>query len=201
MGTLSRTVSYGANEQMTNTKLHNLMDTATAGNFGVSDIATTSGTLITKSATAPASPYANQMWFDTSNDILMQYETSLSAFIPIPWATRMENESAMTISANALVVVGTSVSANNMFNTSATASAGAPLGVVSETVSPGDFTLVFHGGRTNVIISETVTAGDHIAYSLTEGYAKPADFAKEFRTPGVFLSNSTSGMAECVLFG
>ncbi len=71
-GTITRGKTFTANEEVTSTKLHALVDSATITDIDRSNFGTTARPCYI-SASAPASAIAGDLWYDTANSLLKIY--------------------------------------------------------------------------------------------------------------------------------
>jgi len=99
MATLSRGQTFGTTEQVTNTKLHNLVDLGTISGIALADFA--AGVRPTTVSTgAPGSPTSGDLWFDTTLNLLRRYDGA----IWVPVARGIIATAAATLTANKVVV-------------------------------------------------------------------------------------------------
>ncbi len=186
MATITRGKTFGATEQVTNTKLHQLVDNATITGITSDDISGGSGQLVIIQGSAPSSPSAGWLWYDTTNGVLRLYNGA--DWIPVAHGHIFTNKSGSSVAAGDVVIFD---SANaNSIKTTTTANSSDAYGVVI--VGGADNTSVIvitEGYVPTVNVTGATSIGDFLFTSTTAGKADPSPtFGK-----GAFARAHTSG--------
>jgi len=103
MATLARGKTFGATEEVTNSKLHQLVDSGSISGIVQADIAASSGIVVT-SASAPSDTDA--LWIDSSGTRVVKFHDG-SSFVRISPAATIENLDTVTADGSALLTSST----------------------------------------------------------------------------------------------
>ena len=199
MADVTRGQTFGATEEVTNTKLHNLVDAAAVTNIDKDDADSSTTSFIHIGSTSPSAPYTGLMWLDTSTNILKRYTGS--TFEPVASADSMllTNKSGGQVVAGDVVVVDTTT--DESFTTTTTANDQTVIGVALETISDDAAGTIAFSGKHNVNL---VAAGTRGQFIQAGGTAKTAQQSatQDGGTFGVVMEGTGgAGLAACVLFG
>lgn len=199
MADVTRGFTFGATEEVTNTKLHNLIDAATVTNIDKDDTDSSNTSFIHIGSTSPGSPYVGLHWFDTSTNILKRYDGTV--FVPVASADSMllTNKSGGQVVAGDVVIVD--VTTDESFTTTATANNQTVFGVALETISNNSSGTVAFSGKHKVNIGSAAALGEFIQTSSVVKEAQTST-TQDGGTFGIVLEAiGVSGLATCVLFG
>lgn len=194
MATLTRGYTFGATEQVTNAKLHALVDSGTVTSIEQSDLSAGLG-IIARQATAPSD--TDQVWIDTSQTppILKHYDGA--AWVPSDEYKLLTNNTAQSMSAGHVTIIDVTGSEKVKFTS--TAGDTAWRGIATSTVA-ASAAGVFksHGYVPNVTLEISASAGCFLKSSTATGKAEPTTV-----TQGVFGYVTTQGTASAgaYLFG
>ncbi len=106
MATITRGKTFGATEEVTNTKLHQLVDSATISGITSGDISGSAGQLVIIQGSAPSSPSSGWLWYDTTNSLLRLYDGS--SWKVVSRGYEYTNQSGGSLAAGDVVVLDTS---------------------------------------------------------------------------------------------
>lgn len=160
MATLSRGKTFTATEQVTNTKLHQLVDNATISNIQAADMAAGTGFLVT-AASAPSD--TNVLWYDSVNAVLKKYIGS--SWIEIP--TIASPSSGQSILYNGTHWVGTAAGSPYSFkNLKVVYTSATQITITADGVALNDGTWITAVSQVNAI---TTTGASGLMTGLTEG--------------------------------
>jgi len=199
MADVTRGQTFGATEEVTNTKLHNLVDGATVTNIDKDDADSSNTSFTHIASTSPSSPYTGLLWLDTSTNILKRYDGS--NFVPVNSgeSVRFTNKSGAQVIAGDVVVVDTAN--DESFVTTTTANNQDVLGVALETISDDAAGGVAFAGLHDVNLVAAGTRGNFIQTSTTDQAAQQTT-TQDGGTFGIVVeSTGGAGLAKCVLFG
>lgn len=195
MATVTRGYTFGSTEQVTNTKLHTLVDSATVSNIAAADFVSGVGT-VTSSTSAPSA--TDGLWVDTNTTppTLKIYNGTI--WVPADELNILTNKSGISLSPGAVTVISTGT-AESVTTTSAQGNVSWR-GIALQTVS-NNATGVFKAqGYVPAITLETsASAGCFLITSTATGKAVQAASG----TAGIFAVVTTAGTASAAgyLFG
>lgn len=182
MATVSKGYTFGATEQVTNTKLHTLVDSATVTNIVSTDMAS-SAKVVFVGASAPASPTEGQPWFDTSpgnnQGILRIYDGAQFRSVAAGFLGR--NNGVSTIAQGAPVKVDTAAAHatdGRVDVLETTAKTDAVVGVALTDITAGSTGPIIETGKlTNLrkVSAGDAGIGDPVLPSATAGFATAAN--------------------------
>ena len=187
MATITRGFTFAANELVTNTKLHNLMDAGTVSLIDRSDADPANTSFIHIGSSSPGSPYTGLHWFDTSTEVLRRYDGT--DFQPVANGIVLTNRSGGNVVKGDPVVIDTGN--DTSFDTTTTANNQGVLGVAAETISDTSTGVIIVSGRHVVNVTGSGTRGDYLQTSTTPGAAK----ASTTQDSGTFARLLVSGSA------
>lgn len=197
--TITRGKTFSANEQVTNTKLHQLVDSATIAGIDQTNMASGFG-VIQRSTSSPSNTDA--LWVDTncSPPVCKIYDGT--EWVATGAYGVFTNKSGGTRSAGDVVIVDTSNAGS--YTTTTTAGNTRVLGVVMQSTSNNaDGVVALVGARvTNLSVNATTAVGDYLATSTTGGQAAPSS-SPGAGTFAIALASRTGAgsIAEAVLVG
>lgn len=200
MATVNRNITFGAAENLTNTKLHNLIDLASVTDIVQADMQAGFITSI-RSTTPPASPQSGQLWADSSPGTgegiaLRQYDN-----VQDQWeypGNGFFADVVGTIAVGDIVVLDLDLTgatnARNVETTTTRADRNA-IGVARKTgTAEAGGVLVQTRGIVQIRITGTVTKGQYVISSATAGLATTTRFA-EPGVIGVWLETTSTSPA------
>lgn len=165
MATLARGKTFGASETVTNSKLHQLVDSGSVSNIVTADFDLTQTAPTAIQSSAPGSPTKGNTWFDNTNDVHRIYDGS--KFQPIGFSARiLTNQSGGALTAGDVVIIDTG-------NASA----------VTTTTSAGDTDIlgvVIIGGADQADV--VVQTGGYVAAVTVDGSTSIGDFLRTSTT-------------------
>lgn len=199
MASISRGYSFGATEQVTNSKLHSLVDSATLSGVVQSDLS--SGlAFVAAQASAPSS--TTQLWIDTSQTppVARIYDNTNAQWVPVSEMGLLKNNTGQTGAVGRPVIIDTAN--DNNYKYTATAGDTKFAGIEMNTTGNGSFgPVINHGLRIPVLMLISASAGSYIRTTTATGYAEPATSA----TSGVFgmlMTSAASGASgSALIFG
>lgn len=192
---LQRGYTFGATEQVTNTKLHNLVDNGTVTGVDETTLASGRG-LVVRSTSQPSN--TNSLWVDTNFSTPLIKVYTGAAWVPNgPYAV-LTNKSGGQRVAGDVVVVRTD--ADSAFTTTTTANDTTIAGVVMETVADNASGVVaLPGAICDVKVTGATTRGQFLASSTTLAKADPSTAG----VPGAFAIalTASSSVVTAILIG
>lgn len=169
--TVTRGKTFGATETVTNTKLHQLVDSATIADIDQTNIASGYGLAI-RSTSAPSDTDA--LWIDTNSTPPIVRHYNGSAWIASANFAVLTNKSGGTRSAGDVVVVDTTTASAFTTNT-AGASLLAPMVVMESIANNADGLVAVTGALVpNIAVDGTTAKGDYLKTSTSAGQATPS---------------------------
>lgn len=195
--TLTRGKTFGATEEVTNTKLHQLVDNATGADIDQSNMSSSIG-VASRSSSAPSD--TDGLWVDTSATppVLRHYDGT--EWIPSGPFALLTNKSGGTRAAGDVVIVDTANAGS--YTTTTTANNQRAIGVVmASTANNADGLVAITGARvTNLAVTATTAVGDFLATSTTAGSAIPSSTIQAGTFAIALASRTGAGaIAEAVL--
>lgn len=194
MATLSRGKTFGATEEVTNAKLHQLVDSATISGIAQTDFAANIG-VVSVATSAPSD--TDQLWLDTSVSpyILKHYDGN--AWVPSAEYGSYTNNTGATTSVGQVVIIDTATANNVKF----TSTAGDKLfrGIVAEAIADGSTVDVIARGVVTPLLETSASAGCFLRTSTATGKAEPVAAG----TDGVFgyVQEAGTASAKSYIFG
>jgi len=197
MADLTRGITFGATEEVTNTKLHNLVDAGGITNIERGDNKSSNTSFIHLASTVPSTPVTNEFWFDTTANQLKRFDGT--NFVPVASSVLMTNKSGGQVVAGDIVIIDT---ANDQsFTTTTTANNQDVIGVAAETIADNAAGIVITHGVAEVNMVAATTRGDFVQTSTTVKTAQSST-GQDGGTIGILLDTiGSAGLATCVLFG
>ena len=197
--TMTRGQTFGSSEEVTNTKLHNLIDGATGADIDRTNFQSDT-TAITNKTSAPSGLATNEVWADTSATppIYNRYDGSNSKSLLNTVTVDLTNKSGGQVIAGDLVVVDTTT--DESFTTTTTASSTGVLGVALETIADDAVGKIAISGVHEVNIGSAATRGQFIQTSTTVKEAQVSTDPAEGSIGMVVEALGASGLGKCVLF-
>lgn len=169
MASITRGITFGATEQVTNTKLHTLVDSATLSSISQTDLSASLG-LVSVGSSAPSD--TDQLWVDTSlSPYVVKYYNG-SAWVPDVEGQVLTNKSGQSLSAGHVTIIDTS----NANSVTTTATAGSTLfGGVSVATVANNAAGVFkrYGYVPAISLEISASAGSFLRTSTASGKAEP----------------------------
>ena len=187
MATITRGYTFGATEQVTNTKLHTLVDSATISSIGQGDFGSGVG-LISRGTSAPSD--SDQLWIDTSLTPPILRVNDGSNWVPVGEWNVLTNKSGQSMSVGHVVIIDTDNSESVEF----TSSAGSNLfrGISMATIANNSSGVFISKGYVPVVTLEiSASAGCGLRTSTATGKAEPVAFTSS----GVWGVVTTPGTA------
>lgn len=186
---------FGATEQVTSDKLHQIVESATFLNLGLSEI-TSGSSVVQVSATAPSD--TTRPWYDTTLGLLRIYDGSAWGN---PGCLILNNASTAVVAGD---IVCVSTGTDNSFAVTTTANNTRVIGVALEAISNGASGLIRTSGRVTVNIKSDTYTSSHIwlSTSTTSGKGQLTTTAAEGVCGSVIRQPATDATsAICVLWG
>ena len=194
MGTLSRGQTFTVNDQVTNTKLHNLVDGGSVSNIVRTDMNSADTSVIHLAGVEPPSPNLNEVWYDIPNDTMKRFNAT--AFVEIiSSTTKLTNKSGGDLLAGDLVIADSSN--DNAFTTTTSVANELVIGVLTEDTADNAIGVIQNTGLRTVNCTG-VTAGFFIQTSATVKTAGSV-VTKSLASCGRALESGT-GLKTCILF-
>lgn len=187
MATLTRGYTFGATEQVTNTKLHTLMDGGSVTSIAQSDLVASEG-LVHRGTSAPSD--TDQLWADTSLTPVILKVYDGTNWVPTDELNILTNSSGVSLVAGSVVIMDTANS--ERVKTTSTQGDVKWRGIAVATVansSSGVFKT--HGYVPNVLLETSASAGCFLACSTATGKAVQVASG----TAGIFAMVTSSGTA------
>lgn len=185
---ISRGYTFGATEQVTNTKFHTLIDSATISNIDRSNFDLTTTSPVHIAGSSPSSPVNGHLWYDTSNAVLRMYDGT--AFQPVARGYIYTNRSGSSVVAGDVVILDNG-NAQSVTKTT-TASSTRAFGVVLVGGADAASVIVLtEGYAPSVKVTGSTSIGNYLFTSTTSGSADPSATIAQ----GAFAVALTSGAA------
>ena len=168
--TVSRGYTFTSTEQVTNTKFHTLIDSATIANIDRSNFDLTTTSPVHIGSSSPSSPAAGHLWYDTSNSLLRLYDGSI--FQPVSRGYSYTNRSGSSVSAGDVVIIDTA----NASSVKKTTTASSPLafGVVLVGAADAASCIVITEGYCPALtVTGSTSIGQYLITSTTSAKADP----------------------------
>ncbi len=191
MATLTRGKTFTANETVTNSKLHQLIDAGTVTAIVSADFTLTTTQPIHIGATAPSSS-DHDFWYDSTNNIFKVRDES-AVFQPVAEGQAYTNKSGGSIGAGDVVVLDTGNA--QAVTTTTTATNTDVIGVALETIANDAVGIIATGGTFSVTVTGATAIGDYLFTSTTVKKADPSSTFSEGAFARALTSSSTSVVA------
>lgn len=196
MATITRGKTFGATEQVTNSKLHQLVDSATITNLTSADVDGSAGQLTIIQGSAPSSPSAGWLWYDTTNAVLRMYDGGTWQLVSRGYS--YTNQSGGTLAAGDVVVFDTGN--DSSVTTTTTVSDADVVGVVIIGGADGATVhVITEGYCPAVTVSGSTSPGDYLFASATVKKADPSatytsgSFARAWSTSSTSVAAQVGG--------
>ena len=163
MADLNRGQTFGATEEVTNTKLHNLVDAGTVSNIVRGDMNSDTG-VVTIQAAEPSSPKEGEAWYDTDVDLLMAYNGT--AFLPVGRGHVFTNNSGSAVAIGDVVILDTA-NATSVIKTTTANSPGIAGVCISAANDGASVVVITRGFVPTVTVSGATSIGDNLYTSTT----------------------------------
>lgn len=167
---IQRGLTFGATEEVTNTKLHNIVDNATISNLAQAEMAGNTGVVL-RQTTTPSDTDA--LWVDTSitPNIIRHHDGT--EYVPSGPYAILTNKSGGQVVAGDVVIIDTANAGS--FTTTTSANNIRVIGVVMETIADNaDGVIALPGARvTSLNVDATTAVGDFLATATTATQATP----------------------------
>jgi hypothetical protein len=168
MATLTRGYTFGATEQVTNSKLHSLVDSSSISSIAQSDLVAAEG-LVSRATSSPSD--TDQLWSDTSTTppTLKIYDGS--NWVPVAEHAILTNKTGQTTSVGQVVIIDT----DNANSFEFTSTAGDPKfrGILVEAIANNSTQDVIGRGDLLVQLEISASAGCFLRTSTATGKAEP----------------------------
>ena len=164
MATLTKGKTFGATETVTNTKLHQLIDSGSVSDIDGNDFDLSKASPVIVQSGAPSAPQTGTTWFDTTNNVLRIYDGT--KFQMVAFGRVYTNNSGAQLDAGDAVIldiandesVTTTTSANNVKG----------FGVAMNTASDAaDVVVITDGYVPSIKVTGATTPGQYLATSTT----------------------------------
>lgn len=195
MASVTRGITFGATDQVTNTKLHTLVDSATVTSIAQADLTNGEG-LVHRGTSAPSD--TDQLWVDTSlaPPILKVYDGT--SWVPADEYELLTNRNGSSLSVGQVCIVDTT----NTESVVKTVTAGDLKfrGIAMETIAnTSSGTLKSRGYIPNITLEISASAGCFLRCSSASGKSEPVAATSS----GIWGIVTTSGTASAAayLFG
>lgn len=168
--TVSRGYTFTATEQVTNTKFHSLVDSATIANIDRSNFDLTTTSPVHIGSSSPSSPAAGHLWYDTTNALLRLYDGSI--FQPVSRGYSYTNRSGSSVSAGDVVIIDTA----NASSVKKTTTASSPLAfgvVLIGAADAASCVVITEGYCPALTVTGSTSIGQYLITSTTSGKADP----------------------------
>ena len=196
---ITRGKTFGATETVTNTKLHQLVDSATIAGIDGSNMASGSGVVV-RSTSAPSN--TDSLWVDTNQSPPVLKRYTGAEWQPTGSFALLTNKSGSTRSAGDVVVADTT--ADGCFTTSTSGADIKVIGIVMESIANNSEGVVALSGArvTNINCDAAVSRGQFLKSSTTAAKASPTSTG-EVGVFAIALSSlgSAGALAEALLIG
>jgi len=201
MATLVRGKTFGATETVTNTKLHQLIDSGSVSAIVKADMdgPTTSFTHIGTSApTSNPTPVQGHQWFDSSNNVLKTYDGT--DWQPNARGYLYTNQSGGTVAAGALVVLDTSNAQS--FTTTTTVNDTDAFGfTIGSTAAAAKGIVITEGIILVANVTGSTSIGDYLFASTTAAKADPSATLASGAVARALTASSTAVVAQVGVIG
>lgn len=194
MATLTRGYTFGATEQVTNSKLHSLVDSATLSAIVQADLTAGLG-LVTRATSAPSD--TDQLWIDTSTTPATLKVSDGSNWLLVGTHAILTNRTGQTTSVGQVCVIDTSNSSSFKF-TSTEGDLGFA-GVTIEAIANLSSQDLAINGFVTVLLETSASAGCFLRTSTATGKAVQVASGNAGTFAQVVASGSSSAVAR--LFG
>lgn len=193
MATITKGYTFGATEQVTNTKLHSLVDSATISGIAQADLAAATG-VVSRGTSAPSD--TDQLWVDTNfTPPLLKFYDGTN-WVPVAEANIFTNKSGATATLGQVVIIDTAT--NEGFKYTSTAGDTKWRGIVAESIANNaSGVLVSRGYWPNITIEVSAARGNFLKTSTATGKADPTAAVTD---AGVFGMVTTQGTASAGAF-
>lgn len=196
--TLHRGKTFDANEQVTHTKLHQLIDDGTVADADETNLASARG-LIVRSTSAPSN--TNCIWVDTNCSPPVAKTYDGAEWIPNGSFAVMTNKSGGTRSAGDVVIVD-AANAGGFTTTTSAGSTAMPMIVMQSIANNADGVVALPGARvTNIAVDGTTAVGDHLKTSTSAGKATPTTFGAGTFAIALASRSGAGAIAEALIYG
>lgn len=185
---ITRGYTFGATEEVTNTKLHSLVDSATISSIDRSNFDTATASPVHINASSPGSPSAGNLWFDTTNSIMLEYNGTLSKWVPVARGMVFTNRSGASVAAGDLLILDTANARS--VKTTTTANSTLVFGVAASSANDlADVIVITEGYVPTMKVTGSTSIGQYLYTSTTAGKAAPSSTVAS----GIFAIALTSG--------
>lgn len=194
MATITRGYTFGATEQVTNSKLHSLIDSATISAIAQADLSSGLG-LTSRSTSSPSD--SDQLWIDTSTTPATLKLNDGTNWIIVGEHNILTNRTGQTTSIGQVCVIDTTNA--NSFKFTSTEGDINFAGVTIEAIANTTAQDLLTNGITTVLLETSASAGCFLRTSTATGKAVQAASG----AAGIFAQVTRAGTASAVarLFG
>jgi hypothetical protein len=196
MATVTRGYTFGSTEQVTNTKLHSLADSATVTAIVSADFQLTTTNPIHVGAAAPSD--SNQKaWYDSTNSVLM-IKDSGGTFQPVARGHQYTNKDASSVTAGQVVILDTANDSAVKLTTSANSTDVFGVVLIGG-AADAEVTIITEGFCPAVNVTGSTDNGDYLFTSTTSGKCDPSSshgagaFARAMTTSSTSVSAQLGG--------
>jgi hypothetical protein len=194
--TLTKGKTFTASEEVTNTKLHQLVDSGTVTNITQADVAGGEG-IVRRNTTAPSD--VDQLWTDTSFTKPILKASDGTNWQSVDYChVRLTNQSGATRNAGDVVIVDSSN--NSAFTTTTTSSHDNVIGIVLEQITAASTGLVaVCGGAYTVNVAAAVTRGNFLITTTTAGQADDVAALEDGIFAVAITSSAGAGTVQAIM--
>lgn len=195
MALVTRGKTFGATETVTNTNLHQLVDSATVTAIVSANFTLTSTNPVHIGTSAPSSP-DQRPWYDTTNDVF-RIKDNAGEYQPVSRGHLYTNQSGGTLAAGDVVIIDTAN--DNAVTTTTTANDPLVFGVtLVGGADTAEVIIVTEGFCPVVNVTGSTVNGDYLSTSTT---AKKADPSTAFGSGSFARAMSTSSSSVTAQLG